>query len=172
MPGLPTTHATETCLYLEDLRVGDVWLSEKREVTGDDVAEFAVLTGDVDPLHTENGADSPFGQPIAHGLLGISILAGLSTTSPKVSTLALVSLENWQFEGPIFFGDEVQVRTEIASIQAHGRRAGRITWNRQLINQYGKVVQHGHFVSLVASKARARRHAESSVDSARSLPAR
>ena len=169
---LPSDHVANGCLYLEDLQVGDAWLSEKRKISGDDVAEFAVLTGDVDPLHTDDGPSSPFGQPIAHGLLGLSILAGLSTHSPSVSTLALVGLEDWQFEAPVFFGDEVHVRTEVASIQPHGRRAGRVTWLRQLINQNGKVVQQGHFVSLVASKLRARRHSDTNTDSTRPLPAR
>lgn len=144
-------------LYLEDMNVGDRWLSESREITADDVADFAMLTGDHDPLHTDQTLASPFGEPVAHGLLGLSVLAGLSSKKPNVATLALVEVSNWQFEAPIFFGDCVQVLTEIEEIQQHGRRAGRVTWIRQLLNQHGRVVQRGRFVSLVASRARARR---------------
>lgn len=149
-------------LYIEDMSVGDRWVSVTREVTADDVAEFAVLTGDHDPLHSEDGHgeegnESPFGEPVAHGLLGLSLLAGLSTDAPRVATLALVSIADWNFEAPIFFGDTVQVSTQVESIQQHGRRAGRVTWLRQLINQHGRVVQQGRFISLVATKARARR---------------
>jgi acyl dehydratase len=50
----------------------------------------------------------------------------------------------------------VQVVTEIEEIQQHGRRAGRVTWRRQLLNQHGRVVQRGRFVSLVASRDRSR----------------
>ena len=170
--GFSNKGATNACLYLEDLEVGDEWLSEPRRITADDVAEFAVLTEDVDPLHTNDGAGSPFGKPIAHGLLGLSILAGLSTRAPRVSTLALVSLEQWKFEAPVFFDDKVHVRTEVLTIEPHGRRAGRVTWHRQLINQHGKVVQHGNFISLVSSNKRFRRHADTSSDSTRPLPAR
>ncbi|TWT54135.1 Bifunctional protein PaaZ [Rubripirellula amarantea] len=144
-------------LYLEDMNVGDRWMSESREITADDVADFAILTGDNDPLHTEAGASSPFGEPVAHGLLGLSVLAGLSSQKPKVATLALVSIAEWQFEAPIFFGDVVRVCTEIEEIGQHGRRAGRVTWVRSLINQHGRVVQRGRFVSLVSTRARARR---------------
>ena len=104
-----STNLDELPLYLEDVSVGDRWFSPTREVTAEDVADFAMLTGDNDPLHSEDGNESPFGKPVAHGLLGLSLLAGLSTEAPKVATLALVSISEWQFEAPIFFGDEIRV---------------------------------------------------------------
>lgn len=159
-------------LYLEDLTVGDRWVSDSREITADCVADFAELTGDRDPLHTDNGASSPFGKPVAHGLLGLSVLAGLSTEHPRAATLALVGISDWQFEAPIFFGDLVQVSTEVEEIQQHGRRAGRVTWIRQLLNQDGRVVQRGRFVSLVATKSRARRLSTQEETQRGKLPAR
>lgn len=144
-------------LFLEDIQVGDRWSSEFREITSDDVEEFAVLTGDHDPLHQSGADHSPFGEPVAHGLLGLSVLAGLSSRSPIVATLALVGISEWQFESPIFFGDRVRVVTEIEAIQQHGRRAGRVTWLRQLLNQDGRIVQRGRIITLVASRNRGRR---------------
>lgn len=145
-------------LCLEDLRVGDRWISEFREITSEDVANFATLTGDHDPLHRADGDHRTFGEPVAHGLLGLSVLAGLSSCAPRVATLALIGISDWQFEAPLFFGDRVQVVTEIEEVQQHGRRAGRITWQRQLRNQDGRVLQRGRFISLVASRNR-NRHA-------------
>jgi acyl dehydratase len=95
------------------------------------------------------------------------MLAGLSTEAPNVATLALVSIAEWQFEAPIFFGDVVRVSTQVESIQLHGRRAGRVTWLRQLLNQNDRVVQRGCFVSLVSTKARARRLSNQDSKSAR-----
>jgi len=141
-------------LYYEDLSVGQRWVSPGRQITEDDVETFSDLTGDFDPLHKGND-DSPFGRPIAHGLLGLSVLAGLSTEFPRAATLALVGLTDWQFEKPIYFGDTVHVVTEVAEIQPHGRRAGRITWLRKLICDDGRVLQQGNFVTLVASQSRA-----------------
>lgn len=143
-------------LYLEDLNVGDRWYSSWRKISAGDVASFAHLTGDHDPLHSESAGESPFGEPVAHGLLGLSILAGLGSDHPNAATLALVGISDWQFEAPIFFGDKVQVLTEVEQIQQHGRRAGRVTWLRQLINQDRRVVQQGRMVSLVASRSRGR----------------
>ncbi|MGI9443574.1 MAG: MaoC family dehydratase [Rubripirellula sp.] len=159
-------------LFLEDLQVADNWLSDEREITAEDVADFALLTGDHDPLHEDGGMASPFGEPVAHGLLGLSVLAGLSSARPAVATLALVGISDWQFESPVFFGDIVCVRTEVLEVLPHGRRAGRVTWSRELINQHGRVVQRGRFVTLVSSRSRIRRDAKHETASPRSLPAR
>src|SRR5690606_32772467 len=97
---------------------------------------------------------SPFGQPVVHGLLGLGVMAGLSSARPMVATLALVSIQDWKFEAPIFFGDVVHVLTTVTELASHGRRAGRVTWRRQLVNQRNRVVQQGTFVTLVAARTR------------------
>ena len=143
-------------LHFEDLCPGDSWTSPWREITAEDVADFAELTGDHDPLHTDQLIDreSPFGGPIAHGLLGLSVFAGLSSNFPHVATLALISLREWSFEHPIFFGDSVRSVTVVKEVARHGRRAGRVTWLRELVNQDGRVVQRGIFITLVATHTR------------------
>ncbi len=149
-------------LYFEDLKQGDQWISDRREITADDVADFAELTGDHDPLHTDQLASSgsPFGEPVAHGLLGLGVLAGLSSQHPSISTLALVSISDWRFESPIFFGDVVHVITTVVETSSHGRRAGRVTWLRQLVNQNNRVVQQGTFVTLVSTRERVQRFSD------------
>lgn len=143
-------------LHFEDLQVGQRWLSPSRTVTADDVTDFAELTGDHTPLHgsqpESTEAASPFGRPVAHGLLGLSVLAGLSSEHPRVQTLALVSLGNWEFRRPLYFGDTVHVETQIVETEPHGRRAGRVTWQRRLISAAGHVLQEGSLVTLVAAR--------------------
>ncbi|WP_164102347.1 MaoC/PaaZ C-terminal domain-containing protein [Candidatus Laterigemmans baculatus] len=142
-------------LHFEDLQVGQRWLSPARTITADDVTDFAELTGDHTPLHASNAAgesSSPFGRPVAHGLLGLSVLAGLSSEHPRVQTLALVSLGNWEFRRPLYFGDTVHVETEIVDLEPHGRRAGRVTWHRRLISAAGQILQEGSLVTLVAAR--------------------
>lgn len=151
--------ASLEALFYEDLVVGQTWASPSRPISAEDVETFSKLTGDFDPLHESVGGgkpNSPFGRPIAHGLLGLSVLAGLSTEYPRVATLALVGVTDWQFEKPIFFGDTVHVVTQVSAIQPHGRRAGRVTWLRKLVCEDGRVLQQGNFITLVASKDRKR----------------
>ena len=134
------------------MSVGDVWESEFREISAEDVSDFAALTGDEDPLHTDPTKPSPFGKPVAHGLLGLSVLAGLGTNHPLAATRAFVSIEQWNFSAPVFFGDRVKVRNEIVELEPHGRRAFRVRWLRKLINETGRVVQEGYFITLVATR--------------------
>lgn len=143
------------CLYLEDLAIGRVWTSSARTITETDIVSFAGLTGDFDPLHVDHeyARQTPYGKPIAHGLLGLSLMAGLSSNAPRVRTLALVKVTEWQFQCPIYIGDTVHAVTQVESIVPRGRRSGEVVWFRRLINQRGECVQSGQIVTLVSSHA-------------------
>ncbi|MCA9196934.1 MAG: MaoC/PaaZ C-terminal domain-containing protein [Pirellulaceae bacterium] len=141
-------------MNFEDLRVGDRWTSPSRIITSDDVSEFAHLTGDYNPLHMDEqfARKTPFRQPIAHGLLGLSFVAGLGSESPLVDTVAFLGVNNWKFCKPVYFGDTVHVMTEVVQMDQQGRKRGRVIWKRELINQRGEVVQCGLFETLVATR--------------------
>ena len=140
-------------LNFDDLQIGDRWRSRGRTITETDVVNFAGLSGDYDPLHVdhEHARRSPFGRPVAHGLLGLSFAAGLSTNSPAVHTDAFLAIRQWEFVQPAFIGDTVHVITEVVDLQATSRRHGRVTWVRQLVNQKDEVIQRGVFETLVAT---------------------
>jgi 3-hydroxybutyryl-CoA dehydratase len=139
-------------LSYDELQIGDRWRSQARTVTETDVVNFACLTGDFDPLHVdhETARNSAFGRPIAHGLLGMSLVAGLGLHSPCAATVAFTGLRDWRFLKPLLVGDTVHVVTEVLDKQPRGRRQGAVTWKRQLLNQDEEVVQEGVFETLVA----------------------
>ena len=139
-------------LYFEDLAAGQSWLTPLREITAEDVALFAQLTGDHTSLHEDNPGGSPFGKPVVHGLLGLSIMAGLSASCPNLETLALVSVGPWEFRRPIYFGDVVRAESEIVVLESAGRRAGRVFWRRRLLGPNGEVYQEGELETLVARR--------------------
>ena len=138
-------------LCFDDVNVGDLWHSPTRTVTETDVVNFAGMTGDYNPLHVDHefARSTPYGKPIAHGLLGLSLVAGLGSFSPWMQTAAFVRILEWNFAKPLFIGDTVRVRTECLTKQQKGRRHGLVLWNRELINQAGEVVQQGKFETLV-----------------------
>ncbi len=138
-------------LYFEDLALQQTWDSPRRTVTESDVVIFAGMTGDYDRLHVDHdfAANSRFGQPLAHGIMGLAWAAGLSTTAPSVNTIALAEVKQWQFLRPVHVGDTVFARTKVEQLEPAGRSAGRVTWCKSLINQNNEVVQQGCFVSLV-----------------------
>lgn len=153
-PSSTADSSVEELLYGEDLQVGDRWTTEQREITEDDVVQFAGLTGDHTSIHDPQSSDSPFGRPIVHGLLGLGVLAGLGSTCPNVATLAFVGIGKWSFDAPLFHGDKVHGRCQVLSVESHGRRAVKVLWLRQLLNESGTVVQQGEFETLVALRHR------------------
>jgi len=139
-------------LYFDDILVGRVWVSPRRTVTEADVIQFATSTGDFNPLHVDYdfAAQSSYRQPIAHGLLGLSWVAGLGSHFPMVNTLAFTAVRNWEFSRPLYFGDTVFVETTCQEKSSAGRRSGKVVWLRKLINQEQRVVQQGLLETLVA----------------------
>jgi acyl dehydratase len=140
-------------LTFEELQIGDCWRSRGRTITETDVVNFANLTGDHDPLHVDHeyASRTSFGRPVAHGLLGLSYLAGMSSNSPAVHTDAFLAIRQWEFLLPTFIGDTIYAITQVVDVQASSRRHGRVTWVRQLENQKGDIVQRGVFETLVAT---------------------
>ncbi len=161
-------------LVFENLRIGDSWTSNSREMTSGEIREFADLTGDFTRIHLDEAyaADSPFKAPIAHGLLGLSVLAGLSSVAPTVHTTALLSIQSWQFRKPIFVGDEIHAVTQVTALHERGRRHGEVEWYRKLVNQRSEIVQDGIFTTLVERQAlvSARQLKRMRVDNAGHLP--
>jgi acyl dehydratase len=147
--------STQSLLAFEHLRVGDRWTSDSRTIGEDEIRLFAALTGDHDRLHVdpEFAASGPFGRTVAHGMLGMSIMVGLSSTAPLVNTSALVDIRGWNFCKPVFPGDTVRVVTEVVDLKPHGRRHGEVHWYRQMLNQHGEKVQDGILVTLVARES-------------------
>jgi acyl dehydratase len=149
----------DTPLFYEDIEVGQTWISPRRTVTEADVIAFATSTGDFNPLHVDYdfASQSHYRQPIAHGLLGLSWVAGLGSYFPNVNTLAFTAVRNWEFVRPLYFGDTVFVETECLNKTLSGRRAGQVAWRRKLLNQNNDVVQQGVFETLVAIENPVRR---------------
>jgi acyl dehydratase len=144
-------------LSFDDLVVGDEWESPRRTVTETDVVMFAGLSGDFNPLHIDYSSvkRSPFGRPVAHGLLGTAIATGLISQAPRVDTLALLAIIEWKFHRPIVFGDTIHAVSKVESLhsQAKGQR-GVVTWYRRVVNQDGHLVQEGRTQTLVRARSK------------------
>jgi acyl dehydratase len=146
---------TSNHLYFDDVEVGQEWQSLGRTVTETDIVNFAGLSGDYNPIHVDHhfARSTPFGRPIAHGLLGLSLGSGLIVSTPAMRTLAFLEIRAWHFQEPLFVGDTVRAVSKVLHKEARGRgRRGIITWERRLINQNDKVVQRGTTLTLVEGR--------------------
>lgn len=92
--------------YLDEYVVGERFVSSARTVTESDVVNFACMTGDMHPNHTDAAAmeHSIFGKRIAHGLLGLSWAHGFLYRLDLIteSAIAFLAIEDWKFLKPIF----------------------------------------------------------------------
>jgi 3-hydroxybutyryl-CoA dehydratase len=142
-------------LYFDDVEVGQEWDSPCRTLTEADIVNFAGLSGDFNAIHMDHefAKTTAFQKPIAHGLLGMAISSGLAVQTPAMRTLAFREIKEWHFKEPIFIGDTLHVKTKVLAKEPRARgRRGYITWQRQIINQAGKVVQEGVSVTLVEGR--------------------
>ena len=78
--------------------------TQGRTVTETDIVQFAGLSGDFNPMHTDAtyAAKTQFGERVAHGLLGLAIASGLSYQLGFLdgTVLAFTGLEG-KFRAPI-----------------------------------------------------------------------
>ena len=139
--------------FYEDYAVGDEFVTPARTVTEADVTLFAALSGDYNRLHTdaEYAAQGPFGERIAHGLLGLSMVIGLAfrTDIDPDGAVAFLGL-SWKFSGPIKLGDTIHAIIQIISMRpTHTPDRGIIVQATQLLNQRDEIVQSGELTMMV-----------------------
>jgi len=120
------------------------------------VVNFACLSGDFNPLHTDRefAGKTPFGERIAHGLLGLSVHSGLSQGLgiTEGTTLAFLGL-TWNFKAPILFGDTIHVVQSVKEMRETRKPdRGIIIFSVQVLNQRDEVVQEGTKTLMVRRK--------------------
>jgi 3-hydroxybutyryl-CoA dehydratase len=125
----------------EALETGQEFTTRGRTVTEADVVAFAALTGDWHPQHADAAwaAASPFGERIAHGLLVVSLAAGLVPFDPG-RVVALRRVADATFKRPVRFGDTLHVEGRIAELSPVSDDAGLVAFTWSVVNQGGRVV--------------------------------
>lgn len=133
--------------WFSEFEVGQVYQSGGRTVTEADVVMFAGISGDYNPLHTDEtfAKRTPFGQRIAHGMLVASISTGLGQTLGifEGTTLALLG-QTFEYKGPVLFGDTVRLRLTVESCTPSSKGGrGVVLFRSEVIKQDDSVVIGG-----------------------------
>ena len=107
--------------YLDDLNVGDSFVTKGRTITEADLVDFAALTWDNYPLHVdaEWASKTMFGERIAHGMLVLSYAAGLVPMQPG-PIVAFYGMEKVRF-----FSSDEDRRHDSCSSGAEGEGGAR-----------------------------------------------
>lgn len=130
-------------LYFEDLEVGRQLLSGGRTLTETDLVQFAMLSGDWNPIHTDDefARESVFGRRVVHGVCGLSIMGGLMYAAGWFATTveALLGFDELRFLTPMFVGDTVRCRMTIEGVRTTSQGHGLVTRRLELLNQRDEV---------------------------------
>lgn len=143
-------------LYFEEFLLGATITTQARTVTETDIVNFAALSGDWNPLHTdaETAAATPYGQRIAHGLLVLSMASGLAERLGFMTgtVLGFMGLE-WELRAAVRIGDTIHVTAAVDELKPMPRLGGGyVTFRLQVLNQENKVVQRGTWKILIKSQ--------------------
>lgn len=124
----------------EDLSIG-MKESFSREVTADMVENFCRMTGDVNPLHTDEefARGKGFKDRVVYGLLTtsfLSTLAGVYLPGER----SLIREVDVKMKKPVFIGDVLTVTGEVESIR---EELGFFVMKVSIVNQNGDKVMRG-----------------------------
>ncbi len=144
--------------YLEELAAGQKVETARRVVSAADIDAFCELSGDRNPLHTDDeyARAAGFAGRIAHGLLVLSIASGLGSEEDDWAISAYLE-ESRRFVEPVLPGDEIHSVSEITEVRRSRSKPDRgiVTMRVETRNQRGEVVLDGADVVLVGARGSA-----------------
>ncbi len=131
----------------DEFEIGQRFVTPGRTITEADIGAFAGLTGDYNPVHTDEtfAAASDFGSRIAHGPMGIGIAFGLASRLDLIdgTVVALLGV-NWDFKAPMRPGDTIRALIGVAGKRpVKNPDLGLIEWAIELVSQRDELLQSG-----------------------------
>ena len=124
----------------EELALGQT-ASYTKTVTEQDIQLFAVVSGDVNPVHLDShyAATTPLNGPIAHGMLtGAVVSAAIALQLPGPGTIYLG--QSLRFRLPVRPGDTLTVKLEVMELKD---KRQQVALECKVFNQDEKLVASG-----------------------------
>ena len=133
--------------YYEELEVGARFDTSRRTILDADIIQFAGLTADFNPLHTDDifASQSDFRGRVAHGPMLVGMAFGLASRAGLLDGTALALLNiTWRFTKPVRPGDTVSVKVHVARKEPTRKPdRGVVEFELDVINQRDEIVQSG-----------------------------
>jgi acyl dehydratase len=144
-------------LTFEAFEPGATFVTPRRTITEADIVQFAGLTADFNPLHTDEvfASGTHFGGRIAHGPMLVGMAFGLASRAGLFDGTVLGLLDiTWSFSGPVRSQDTVHVRVTVTGKRPTRKPdRGIVDLRLEIVNQCDEVVQTGTAAVLVATAA-------------------
>src|SRR4051812_2298674 len=131
----------------DEFEIGQRFVTPGRTITEADIGAFAGLTGDYNPVHTDEvfAAASDFGSRVAHGPMGIGIAFGLASRLDLIdgTVVALLGV-TWDFKAPMRPDDTIRALISVTGKRPVKKPAfGLIEWAIEIVSQRDEVLQSG-----------------------------
>ena len=142
----------------DELNEGDRLVTASRTITETDVVNFAGVSGDFNPLHTDEqfAAGTPFKTRIAHGMLIAAVATGLANQlgAFEGTTIALLE-QNIRYVGAVSFGDTVRLELVVATKKESKKKPDRgvVTFTSSVFNQKDEAVIEGSWTLMMKRSA-------------------
>ncbi len=140
-------------LTFEQFDLDEVFTSQSRTVTEADVVNFAGLSGDFNPLHTDEefGKTTPFGERIAHGMLIAAMATGMSNWTGVFEGTTIALMEQLiQYKGAVKFGDTIHLELKVIEKKETSKPdRGIVIFETRVVNQEGKAVIEGKWTLMM-----------------------
>jgi acyl dehydratase len=137
----------------DEFMVDEEIVSGARTVTESDVVNFACLSGDYNPQHTDRefARKDPNGERIAHGLLILSMATGLLNQTGAFEGTSIAILEvTARFAKAVKFGDTIRaVQTITGKKETSKPDRGVLSTRITVLNQADQAVLEADLVILM-----------------------
>lgn len=147
-------------MWFDEFQVGQAFISPGRTITEADIVNFAALSGDWNPIHTDAvyARRTPFRQRVAHGMLLQAVVTGLGMRLGIFDgTIAALTDMTIHWKSPCFIGDTIRLHLQVSEVDPEpSKRSGFVEFVATIQNQDGKVLVEGDWRTLM-NKDRGRR---------------
>lgn len=136
-----------------ELALGETLYSDEREVTLDDIEQFAHFTGDTFYAHMDEEAAKRnpfFPGRVAHGYLLLSFAAGLFVEPDEGPVLANTGLDALRFMKPVQPGARIKVRLTVKKKTRRTDAYGEVRWHVTLTDQDDDAVAEYELLTMNA----------------------
>jgi acyl dehydratase len=133
-----------------------VHCSQARTITEADIVAFAGLSGDFNPLHTndEYARKTAFRGRVAHGLLIQAVASGLANqTAIFDGTIVAVTEMVIRYRAPVYPGNTIHIELRVLEKDPEpSSKRGWVRFDKRVLNQKGEVVSDGEWLTLMHRK--------------------
>jgi len=137
----------------DEFSIADEFVTASRTITEGDVSLFAGLSGDFNPLHTdeEYAKKTPFEGRVAHGILSLAVATGLANQLGifEGTTIALLNM-TIRFTGVVKFNDTIRLKLTVADKKETSKPdRGVVIFDFNVLNQEDKSVIEGQWIIML-----------------------